>query len=137
MDNPTATVTYLQDLRTSAVHLSSNAEIITDAPTDNFGKGAAFSPTDCCATSLAMCMLTVMGIHTNNTDYVLDGSQAIVKKVMASAPRRISEIHIVMDIKTSRVLSQDEQKTLERIAFACPVAHSLHPDIIQNVIINF
>ena len=41
----TSIVTYQGDLRTAAVHLQSNKEIITDAPTDNQGKGEAFSPT--------------------------------------------------------------------------------------------
>ena len=37
-------------------------EIITDAPTDNNGKGEAFSPTDLAATALGSCAITVMGI---------------------------------------------------------------------------
>ena len=52
----TSKVTYQGDLRTTAIHLQSNNEIITDAPVDNQGKGEAFSPTDLLATSLASCM---------------------------------------------------------------------------------
>jgi len=59
---PTSKVTYLGDLRTASIHLQSGSEIITDAPTDNNGKGEAFSPTDSVANGLASCMLTVMGI---------------------------------------------------------------------------
>ena len=58
----TSTVTYLGDLRTSATHLASKNNLITDAPIDNQGKGEAFSPTDIVATALASCLLTIMGI---------------------------------------------------------------------------
>ena len=37
-------IVYKNNLRTEAVHLSSGETIITDAPTDNKGKGEAFSP---------------------------------------------------------------------------------------------
>ncbi|MBL7917658.1 MAG: OsmC family peroxiredoxin, partial [Bacteroidia bacterium] len=57
----TSLVLYRGDLRTEAIHEASRSEIITDAPVDNHGKGQAFSPTDLLATSLANCMLTVMG----------------------------------------------------------------------------
>jgi hypothetical protein len=49
-------------LRTIAKHVASDAIIVTDAPVDNHGKGAAFSPTDLLSASLGSCMLTVMGI---------------------------------------------------------------------------
>jgi putative redox protein len=42
----TSKITYTGNLRTQAVHLQSGNTIITDAPTDNNGKGEAFSPTD-------------------------------------------------------------------------------------------
>jgi uncharacterized OsmC-like protein len=58
----TSEIIYEDDLRCRAKHSSSGTEIITDAPLDNNGKGEAFSPTDLMATSLAVCMLTIMGI---------------------------------------------------------------------------
>jgi putative redox protein len=58
-------VSYLGNLRTAATHLKSKDTIITDAPTDNNGKGQAFSPTDLVATSLASCVMTIIGIHCN------------------------------------------------------------------------
>jgi len=58
----TSKVTYTGSLRTESVHLQSGSKIITDAPTDNNGKGEAFSPTDMVANSLATCMFTIMGI---------------------------------------------------------------------------
>ena len=58
----TSKVVYHQGLRTTATHLRSRQSIITDAPVDNNGKGEAFSPTDLMSTSLASCMMTIMGI---------------------------------------------------------------------------
>jgi putative redox protein len=61
--------TYLGELRTENTHLQSGTKILTDAPTDNQGKGAAFSPTDLCALSLTNCIITTMGIYCNSHGY--------------------------------------------------------------------
>ena len=58
----TSKVIYLGELRTEATHLQSHTTIGTDAPKDNHGKGELFSPTDLVATSLASCMMSIMGI---------------------------------------------------------------------------
>ena len=79
----TSKVTYISDLRTECEHLKSSNTFITDAPTDNNGKGEAFSPTDTVATALASCMLTVMGIKARDMDLKLDGSTA----ELATRPR--------------------------------------------------
>ena len=49
---------YLGELRTEATHVQSGSKILTDAPTDNHGKGEAFSPTDLVAAALGSCMMT-------------------------------------------------------------------------------
>jgi len=64
----TSKITYLGELRTEAVHINSGNQIITDAPTDNLGKGEAFSPTDLVATALGSCMLTILGIKANQLE---------------------------------------------------------------------
>jgi len=131
----TSRVTYISDLRTECEHLKSSNTFITDAPTDNNGKGEAFSPTDTVATALASCMLTVMGIKARDLGLKLDGSTAEVTKIMASDPRRISEINVVlyMNLKVD-----DKQKTiLERTANTCPVHYSLHPDIKKDIQFNW
>jgi len=50
----TSIVTYQGSLRTTCVH-KAGEQIITDAPIDNQGMGAYFSPTDLVATALASC----------------------------------------------------------------------------------
>ncbi|CAN6959893.1 MULTISPECIES: OsmC family protein [Psychrobacter] len=130
----TSKVTYQGDLRTTAIHLQSKDEIITDAPTDNQGKGEAFSPTDLLATSLASCMLTIIGIKARDMDIDIAGTMAEVTKVMAADPRRVSEVHIV--ITFNQQLDDKTQKIFYNTALTCPVANSLHPDIIQKVTID-
>ncbi|MDV2859278.1 OsmC family protein [Psychrobacter sp. CAM01] len=131
----TSKVTYQGDLRTTAIHLQSNNEIITDAPTDNQGKGEAFSPTDLLATSLASCMLTIIGIKARDMNVDLAGTTAEVTKVMAADPRRVSEIHVA--ITFNKQLDEKTQKIFHNTALTCPVAKSIHPDIMQKVTINF
>lgn len=127
----TSKVTYLGNLRTESTHLKSGRTFITDAPLDNNGKGEAFSPTDTVATGLASCMLTVMGIKARDLNVDLTDSYAEVTKIMASNPRRISKIVVVLHISAS---PDAKIKTkLEQTAKTCPVLYSLHPDIEKDV----
>lgn len=129
----TSKVTYVGDLRTEAIHLQSNTTILTDAPKDNHGKGEAFSPTDLLATSLASCMLSIMGIAAKKEDMTpIDGASAEVLKVMYPDPRRVGEVHIKM-LMPKNTYSERERKIYENAAYTCPVAKSLHPDIKQVV----
>ncbi|WP_296403058.1 OsmC family protein [Psychrobacter sp.] len=127
----TSTVEYKGSLRTQALHLQSNNKIITDAPVDNHGKGEAFSPTDLLATSLASCMLTIIGIKAADMHIDVIGTKAEVTKTMAAAPRRVSQINV--DIYFSIDLDERAKNILEAAAYTCPVAKSIHPDIVQEV----
>ncbi|HMO39226.1 MAG TPA: OsmC family protein [Saprospiraceae bacterium] len=128
----TAALTYEGGLRTRMTHLKSGEVVITDAPTDNHGKGAAFSPTDLVATALASCMLTTMGIKANQLGINMDGATAEVLKVMASDPRRIAEVHVKLAMPDNNYSDKDKA-VLENTALTCPVAKSLHPDVVQHV----
>lgn len=130
----TSEVIYKGNLRTLAKHLKSGNELITDAPTDNNGKGEAFSPTDLVATALASCMLTIMGIKAANSNIKFDDCYCEVTKIMSSNPRRISEIIIKM--KLPKNLSDKEKTILINVAKTCPVALSLHPEIKQQLIVE-
>ena len=130
----TSKITYLGELRTSSIHIQSGSEIISDAPIDNNGKGAAFSPTDTVANGLGSCMFTVMGIKAAEMNVDLSNATAEITKIMAAEPRRISEIHIVFNI-TAKL--DDKTKTiLERTAMTCPVYYSLHPNIKKVITFN-
>tara|TARA_B100000575_G_C23139658_1_gene662904 strand:- start:3927 stop:4331 length:405 start_codon:yes stop_codon:yes gene_type:complete len=131
----TSIVNYIGDLRTSAIHIASDKNIITDAPIDNQGKGEAFSPTDTVATALASCLLTVMGIKARDLNIDISKTTAEVGKIMASNPRRISEIQITVNFTKS--YDKRIKKILEKTALVCPVSNSLHPDLKQNILFNW
>ena len=131
----TSKVTYLGELRTSSIHIQSGSEIISDAPTDNNGKGEAFSPTDTVANGLASCMMTVMGIKARDLQLELKGSTAEVTKIMGVDPRRIIEIQIKFEM--SIVADHRTRLILERTAMTCPVLNSLHPNIKKEVTFNW
>jgi putative redox protein len=130
--NLISTVTYNGELRTSGEHVKSGQSIITDAPTDNNGKGEAFSPTDLLSTSLASCMLTIMGIRASSMNIAIDGAAAEVEKFMASNPRRVAKIVIRIQMPSSDY-SDSDKKVLEHAARTCPVALSLSSEIEQEV----
>jgi putative redox protein len=127
----TISTTYLGDLRTEATHLQSGTKIITDAPTDNQGRGEAFSPTDLLAESLAGCMLTTMGIAARNNGINMDNTRCEVTKIMAPNPRRVAEV--VINLQFPLTYTGQEQKILEAAALGCPVIVSLHPDLKKTV----
>ncbi|MBK7109689.1 MAG: OsmC family protein [Chitinophagales bacterium] len=129
-------VIYTGDLRTEATHLKSGIKLITDAPLDNQGKGEAFSPTDLMSTSLATCMLTIMGIAARTHHIFMDGTTVEVKKIMAENPRRISEIHTLLQIPDNS-LTDKQKAILENAATTCPVMLSLHPDIKKVITFNY
>jgi len=121
-------VTYTGDLRCNATHGPSRSKISTDAPTDNKGKGEAFSPTDLIATALATCMTTTMGIKAQELGVDLRGMSVSVQKEMSKdTPRRIvglpSEVHIPLPPNSPH------REVLEQTALNCPVHKSLPPEI--------
>ena len=113
------------------LHLQSNSEVITDAPTDNQGEGAAFSPTDLVATALASCMITIMGIKANDLGVDLSGTHACVTKHMGTSPRRISKIEVTLYL--NKDFDKTIRKRLERAGLTCPVGQSLHPETEQSI----
>lgn len=131
----TSKVTYLGELRTSSIHIQSGSELITDAPTDNNGKGEAFSPTDTLANALATCMMTVMGIKARDLEVDLTNSTAEVTKIMGTEPRRIIEIQVKFEMAVAA--DQRTRLILERTAMTCPVHYSLHPDIKKDITFNW
>ncbi len=133
---PTIETIYLGQLRTQARHLQSNKIIITDAPTDNQGKGEAFSPTDLLATALGSCMLTIMGIAARAHGFNIEGTRAEITKIMASHPRRVSEIIIHIFFPPHK-FSSKEKKLIENAAYNCPVYLSLHQDLKKNIHFHF
>lgn len=130
----TSTVVYNGELRTTCTHLRSANSFETDAPVDNNGKGERFSPTDLMSTSLATCMITVMGIRARKIGFDLTGIKIDVLKIMKSDPRRVGEIQLTFHIPDSLKEIDEKTKTiLKETGTTCPVALSLNPEIVQKV----
>ncbi len=132
----TSSFRYLGDLQIEVTHLKSGQSFITDAPVDNNGKGSAFSPTDLMATSLGLCMITIMGIASQVHGFSMEGVTGTVTKIMASNPRRISEIVVDLYLPDNSYTDKHKQ-IIKQISKTCPVALSLSPDLKQVVNITF
>lgn len=124
----TATVEYLGSFHTKCTHDRSGSSFTTDAPVDNRGKGEGFSPTDLFATSLASCILTIMGMRAADGGFSIDGARVEVKKTMASDPRRIAKVEMIFHMPTDQVYTKAQKKVLEAVAHHCPVSLSLHAE---------
>jgi len=129
----TASVVYKGALRCQCTHLQSATIIETDAPTDNRGKGERFSPTDTLCVALATCIVTTMGIKAADMNIDLAGALIDVTKHMLSDPRRVGKIDVILKFPVSLTIDEKDRTFLERVGNNCPVAKSLHPDLVVNI----
>jgi putative redox protein len=128
----TITCQYDGGLRCGAVHGPSGSALNTDAPLDNQGKGECFSPTDLIATSLATCLLTIMGIVAERHGWPLEGAAARVEKTMSSEPpRRISRLEVWIELPAA--LDERQRQVLMRAADTCPVKVSLEGSVAMEL----
>ncbi|BBE17752.1 stress-induced protein OsmC [Aquipluma nitroreducens] len=132
----TVKTTYLGDLRTENIHLQSVSKIITDAPTDNRGKGEAFSPTDLLATALGNCIMTIMGIKAMDNGIDLKGTEIEITKIMADAPRRVSEVILEFNFP-KKGYTDNEKHLIESVAGISPVPLSVHQTLKQTIKFNW
>lgn len=127
---------YLGDLRTECIHLQSGSKIYTDAPTDNQGKGEAFSPTDLLATSLGSCIMTIMGIVARDNKIDIVGTEIDITKIMASDPRRVAEVVVEFTFPDKKYTAE-EKKIIESVAGSSPVPLSVHSQMTQSIKLNW
>ena len=119
---------YLGELGCRAVHGPSGAEVLTDAPVDNQGKGEQFSPTDLVATALGTCILTLIGIVGDRHSLPVRGTSIRVLKHMSQdLPRRIARLEV--KVWWPEDLAAEERPRLENAARTCPVHASLQDAI--------
>ncbi len=124
----TVSIEYLGDLRTKCTHLKSGNTVITDAPTDNNGRGENFSPTDLVATAYISCMMTIVGIYCDKNNIPFHTATGSVLKTMAGGPRRVAGLTIQLDFSGNNWNLEIQQNVIAA-AEACPVAKSVHGDI--------
>ena len=114
---------YLGNLNVEACHEPSGKIIRTAAPVDNQGDGSSFSPTDLLSTSLAACILTIMGIKSKDRSIGLEGSTVKLRKHMGVEPRRVSQLEL--EFHLPKGLAEGDQSFLKEIARTCPVCESI------------
>ncbi|EMB16643.1 MULTISPECIES: OsmC family protein [Rhodopirellula] len=124
------TAVYQGQLHCEATHGPSGTKLVTDAPTDNGGRGSSFSPSDLVATALGTCVMTIMGLVADRHELDLSGTTIRVEKEMASTPvRRIASLKTKVTFPAGLDLQPEMRDRLVAAARKCPVHQSLHPDI--------
>ena len=129
-------IEYIGDLHCKVLHTPSGQTFLTDAPTDNQGKGELISPTDLTAASIGSCIATIMAIRSGASGFDVEGLKISVVKHMVNEPfRRISNIEL--NIYLPRIYNEKEMAVLKNVVKTCPVSRSLAPEvIIQHVFIT-
>ena len=120
-------IEYQGGLRCEATHGPSGVKLLTDAPVDNQGRGASFSPTDLVGAALAACALTTIALTATREGLPWGDASATVEKRMSPPPRRIAEL--IVHFQMPAGLSPELRARYEDIARNCPVARSLHGDV--------
>tara|TARA_B100001142_G_C13941699_1_gene503467 strand:+ start:35 stop:433 length:399 start_codon:yes stop_codon:yes gene_type:complete len=123
--------TYDGNLRCTATHEPSGAKLITDAPVDNMGKGESFSPTDLLATSMLTCVMTIVAIRADSRGIDVSGMTGSVEKTMASNPRRVAKLEIVVNLPLG--ISMDDRAWLITEGCNCPVCVSVSESMEVDV----
>jgi putative redox protein len=132
----TISILYTGGLHSECTHNQSGTVITTDAPLDNHGTGASFSPTDLLCNALATCMISIIGIASKTHDFDVVGTKMEVTKIMESNPRKVGEI-IVEIFFPEQNYSDKTKAIIEKSALTCPVYLSLHPDIKKTVFFHY
>jgi len=125
-------VIYEGDLHTRATHGPSGAALTTDAPVDNCGKGALFSPTDLVGTALGTCVLTILGIYAQKHGLDVRGATASVQKEMTAVPvRRIAKL--ITEMRIPLRADNPHRAAIERAILSCPVHASLYAEMEKPI----
>ena len=123
---------YLGDLKCEAKHLQSGNKIKTDAPLDHCGKGENFSPTDLLATSLGLCLLTIMAIKARSNGWELENISLDIEKIMTKNKMRMIE-QIIIDIYVPEELPKEKFNFIKNASKDCPVTRNLSESLDLHV----
>ena len=123
--------TYDGNLRCTATHGPSGKQLITDAPVDNMGKGESFSPTDLLATSMLTCIMTIVAIRADSKKIDISGMTGSVEKTMASGPRRVAKLEVVINLPSG--LNMEDRAWLITEGCNCPVCVSVSESMEVDV----
>lgn len=130
-------VEFVGEKTCQLTHGPSSTIIRTDAPIDNGGKGAAFSPTDLLGAALGSCILTTMQIlaEKEGRSIQLAGATAEITKEMSGPPRRVSRLQLKLRMPSG--IPVGDREFLKAIVHECPVARSLHPSVVVDAEVIF
>ncbi|MBS0628232.1 MAG: OsmC family protein [Verrucomicrobia bacterium] len=95
-----------------------------------------FSPTDLFAASLGSCFITIMSLAAKKLQVDIAGSRVeVIKEMSNNSPRRVSKLEV--HFFCPKRFSSEIEEQLVKSAKACPIHHSLHPDLIQEFFIHW
>ncbi|CAM0117496.1 OsmC family protein [Rhabdochlamydiaceae symbiont of Dictyostelium giganteum] len=125
-------IDYEGNLRSRLTQTSHDTVLYIDAPKENGGLGASFSPTDLLAAALASCIVTVITLAAKRYGVEIVKLKATIEKTMTSIPqRRIASL--TFHLYCEDILEESLIQILEKAAHTCPVHNSLHKDIEQHL----
>ena len=130
-------IDYSGNLRTDCTHLQSGTHINTDAPTDNQGRGEAFSPTDLVANALGTCIITTMAIFARRDGIELAGSTLSVTKIMTTQPpRRIARIEVSIPFRPTQCPTKPPAPGSKKLHTPAPSPSACIPTLNRPLLLS-
>ena len=113
---------------TSCKHVDSGGQLKTD-------REKGFSPIDLFASSLGSCFMTILSLTAKRLSVDISGSRLEVITEMSNNPRRVSKLQV--QFYSPKRFTKEIEEQLASSARLCPIHYSLHPDLIQEFIVNW
>jgi putative redox protein len=121
-------VLFEEGSSTSCIRTDSGDQVKTDLK-------EGFSPIDLFASSLGACFMTILSLAAKRLSVDISGSRLEVVTEMSNNPRRISKLQV--QFYSPKRFSKEIEEQLANSARLCPIHYSLHPDLIQEFIVNW
>lgn len=102
---------------------SGKHRVVTDQPADGGGQDAGMSPVELFVGSVASCVAYFVGRFCARHDISREGLSVDAEWVMAEAPHRVGQIHVVIHLPHR--LSPEQKEKLLKVAHGCTVHQSL------------
>ena len=113
-------------------HTYEDKYLVSDAPKVMGGLGDNPSPTDLLAIAWGSCIFTMIANQAKKMNISLEGARLEVDKTLEkSPPYPLSSISA--DIFCPEPEEDSVKEALRQAANSCPIHHSLHPSVEQNL----
>ena len=133
IQTPNAIIASSKSLPIRSLQKLNDAESLTSSKGSSFSRNTFLNP----LFDFTVILRPTVNYFRFQDAKFIDGTTLEIEKIMAANPRRVAEIKIDFNFPKGVKYTDKEKRLIESAARTCPVANSLHPDIIKTVKFNY